>query len=319
MFHQVNNFHLKDHEYLFFDIFVEKERIVFVSMHYATNIIKHGEIELILNGNNKVYKINKHFEKTSYESSFIGIYEYPEISECIRNNDIINFIIKYDSKEKEFTLKTKAPQDLGIVSTTLFKDDWYLLKCWTEYYSSKGVNTFILYYNGVIFDELKEYVLSLNKNIILIEWNYKYWVDVKPCFNQQFSRNWHHAQLGMLNTCIYKYRNACDLLCMFDLDEYLQINTINAPELKNKNTRFFCQWSLLKNNRIPTKDEYFPPFDEINEGKKELHGHSKLIINPKIINVLGVHDIYNATQGIQKTNNFFWHFVNFSNPGRINI
>lgn len=300
----INNFHLSDYKYLFFDIFYKDNKIYLILPIYD-NHIDNQSINITINENK--LEITKKIEKNKYEPTLIYIYDY--ISDA--DNIIVN--VEYNNIIKTYNLTNNliiTKYDLSL--TTLFKDDYKLFPIFYEYYKNQGVDHFFMYYNGKLTKEISD-IFNFN-DVTLIEWDYQYWNDSKYKYS-------HHAQLGQMHHAIYRYgKNISDYMIFCDLDEYLYINdTINIKNYILNNSDIdkfgFCnKWSNTIDNIYPkTFPHSFLTSDSMNYGNR-----SKNIYKINSIDTIGIHNSssYNINPK-QETNFILFHFYNWTNNDRI--
>jgi hypothetical protein len=238
---------------LFFDIFIKNNDLYLIIPNYENFIFEENKLILILNNNQlKLTEIIKYIE---YEG--IIILKYNIYSELNINNQIK---IIYDKIKTFLNIEINIMDRINILNdnlciSTLFKDDYYLLDTWIDFYSNKNINDFYLYYNGEI-DKIKnklEKILKKYKdlNITIIEWNFKYWNNT--------TKYKHHAQTGMLNHCLYYYAKNFNYWLNIDLDEYinnihnnnLHSNNLHSNNLHSNNYDIYLynnRWAKLENN-----------------------------------------------------------------------
>ena len=298
---KINDFHLIDYKYLFFDIFYKNNKIYLILPLYDTPYLK-DDIELKIN-NNKI-QVTTEYIKDEIEPTHIIIYDYKtELSE-------IEITVKYKDKTNNYKLEhintniNTTKNELSL--TTLFKDDYIFFPLFYKYYKKQGVTQFYMYYNGIPTPEIKQ-VFDLN-DVTLIEWNYQYWNT-----NCKYE---HHAQTGQMHHAIYRYgKDIHNYMIFCDIDEYLYIPDTTLKKFIINNNEIdvfgFCNiWSNTLDNKIPTElPNKFYISDKIPYNKR-----SKNIYKMNSINTIGIHfgSNYNKTP-IINTNFSMFHFYNWTN------
>jgi len=200
-YHKITSLKLNEDNYLFLDMFCRNNELILI----IPGTIDFSKLK-IYNGEEELYLKQK---KYNYHGFLFKVIIYDLITKEINidikieyNNDIIrHFSIQNFNfyKEKNLCL------------TTLFKDDYFLLNKFVNYYKKNGVENFFLYYNGKI-DNLPTKNME---DVIFIEWNYPYLVDTNKAFAQN-SQTLHS---------LYKYGiPLTDYIIYNDLDEYFFIN-----------------------------------------------------------------------------------------------
>ena len=328
MFDKVRCIHINEEFYLFFDIFISNNTIMFVSMWYPTYNINLKNVKLCFN--DKEYIVNKIIHHPmiykGHENKYICSYEYDDLKEYISINNEITFTIKYENEnlEKSFTLIQNPHPHREKVLVTEFKKDWFLLKSWISYYKNLGIDYFILYYNDILDVNLKNYVEQFD-NILLIEWTYPYIMKDNGLDKKHYRmlRQQLCSQTAALNICLYKYGPEIDLFFNNDLDEFLSKDTFDTIiDKKNKDIVYFsnkCKWAHLKDYKTPTKDDDYN-FIFNNSGKdivcpedKYLKGIVNIEYAPKFVKYINCHEINSSFyNGKAIISGFFYHFLNFT-------
>lgn len=303
-FESVNAFPLENNDVLFFDIFYKNNEIYLISPIY-NDVIDSNDIKITID--NVEIKIKDKYIKEKREPIVIYVYNY---SSCLEQ---IEAIIKYKEITKTFILKQTISTEPKhyLTLTTLFKNDYYLFPLFYKYYKEQGVSHFYMYYNGKITPEIIK-VFSYN-DVTLIEWDYRYWN------NKDEYLYTHHAQLGQMHHCIYKYgKESCDYMIFCDLDEYLYVPKQNIKNfiLNNKEIDTFGfrnRWSQTINNKIPeTFQNVFLTSDAIWYGNR-----SKNIFKIDSVKTISIHignEFFNVPKSINDLTMF--HFYNWTNKNR---
>ncbi len=283
-------------KYVFFDIFHKNDQIILICPVYYNNY-DYSKINIFAN-NNILYLSEKKL-KIEREPIVILIYNY--ISEEKKNN----ITVKYENITKTFELiNFKSKKKKNLAQTTLFKDDFYLIELFYNYYTKQGVETFFLYCNKEITNEIIS--VCANKNIKLLEWDFNYWnidCDYK-----------HHAQLGQMHHAMYKYgKNEYNYMIFNDLDEYMYITNKKIIDYifeKQKECYVFLNyWSETIDGNIPKK---IPDIIRIGI-KYEYKDRSKCIYKLDNVDYINIHYNKNFTNyQLDINNNMLLHFFNFT-------
>lgn len=298
---------------LFGHISYINNQIICSSVHYIHSPFNYEKINFKVK-NNTI--INKYYVlRNNFESVFIYIIELKNIND----NELLE--ITYENMSFEFNLHQLQLPKKNIYSMTLFKDDYQLLKKYMEYYSNMGVDCFIFYYNDIIDEKFLNEINIINQSkyqIILIEWNYKYWWE-----DSQLPKH-HHAQTMAMNDALYILKHFANYILFNDLDEYIT-NDINIKKLVETNTNidifvFKCQFCKMGNDIIKYSNFYF----EYNE-KNIIKGNfwnkyrEKNLIKSNSIKIMGIHEIDNELNKKKikiKDSGIFYHFINFFEKNR---
>jgi hypothetical protein len=284
-----------DNKLLFFDIFIKDDKLWMICPVY--NIVNPitfiNSITVIYNG----LKLEPfgYLDKFDYEPTLIFLFKINNVSIISNINVNFNGITKsYRLKHKPNIIQHK------LALTTLFKNDYKLIRIFQPYYEKQGVDFFYMYYNGILNDEIKE--LYNSNNIKLIEWNFKY-------LHNEEEIPIHHAQTGQMHHAIYKYgKGNIDYMIFCDLDEYLVINgkTLRAAVEDNPDMIGFCnRWSKTLDGLIP---DMLPKTFKSSE-RIPFPSRSKCIYNVNKITTIGIHFTNNINGD---TNNDLFHFYNWS-------
>lgn len=271
--HKINSFKLEKYRYLFFDIFLKNNELILILPVYSKDISFISNI-IILNNKLKL-KVAKIIKKIFHEPIIILKYKF-------YTNEIINdFEVKYNNLSKKFKLKKITTYtNKKLTLTTLFKDDYYLFKLFYNYYKTQGVEHFYLYYNGLANENIKK--LMKSKDITLINWNFRYWNDLRYEFK-------HHAQPAQMHHAIYKYgKDASKYMIFCDLDEYMHIPNKNLIELikSNHNTYgFLNRYTDILTDKVP---KTFPNIVKVSK-KLKYTDRSKCIHRIDAIDTINIH------------------------------
>jgi len=96
---------------------------------------------------------------------------------------------------------TDTEQHSLVLVTMFLNETEQQLNTFFEYYEKQGVTKFFMFYNGRL--EEKKNSLPQRKTVLYIEWNFGYWIyDQTP---NAIKKRLHHAQIGAINTGVYKY------------------------------------------------------------------------------------------------------------------
>jgi hypothetical protein len=326
-----------NNKYLFFDIFIKNNELILIVPIYQDFILDEKKLIIKSKTNNEPLILKESIKYIEYEG--IIILKYKLLENELVSNHIIN--VKYDKINQDFNLDVIFNNvnilNEDICISTLFKDDYYLLETWMNYYCEKNITDIYLYYNGKI-DKIKNKLkITINKiinkysnlNINIIEWDFPYWNNT--------TKFKHHAQTGMLNHCLYFYAKNHYYWLNIDLDEYINyIPNINMDiydfylfnnrwaKLENdenlnmcinfNETKFYLGdiQSLIKNNTMNINTMH------IKNKIYTLINRTKWIINTTKFNAVGIHlpklcsdNNYN-NYNIYNDNLWFAHFSNWS-------
>jgi hypothetical protein len=206
--------------YIFSKIILDNKLILIFPIYDNEISLKEFHVEL----DSLELKLIKEIKKIENEPIHIFIYE---INEELDMTDIVTGTFKYNNFKENLLLYPKfttKKYNFGI--TTLFKDDYKLFPIFYDYYTRQGVEIFYMYYNGISTKEIKQ--IFNKSNVILIDWNYRYW-------NPKNIKYRHHAQIGQIHDSLYRYaKPECEYIIYCDLDEYLYIPNNNLNEYINK-------------------------------------------------------------------------------------
>lgn len=324
----MNNFKLEQDRFLFTDIFIARDSIIFISMMYPDIKINFDKVKCHCLENIFIFNKMEIYERR--QSSVIAILTNDLIKDYLADNKILDITIEYNGIKKTYKLsKSIVDKKYNLSMFTLFKDDPYLIDCWIDYYKQLGVEHFYLYYNGLLKD-IDNIINRFDKNeVTFVEWDYKYWIDdydKKKAINKTVSNNINHAQPMAINSCMYKFGEFTNWLALFDLDEYVKCDNLVKLLDQYNLDQTYCvyfqnSWADAENiNKYNlTLDEL--KMNKIVRDKKILQFpyKSKNIINP--INVLNckIHDVPRAVAGKNQfnSNKYFLHFYKFSSKNRI--
>jgi hypothetical protein len=333
-----NSFLLKDNIYLFLDIFIKDNKIYLIVPLYESFIL---DIKLYLELYLEDIKLEKNKVIKYIEYEGIIIIEYYVKYKLDINKYKVK--VKYDKIEKYYELDVNYMDNINIINSnlcisTLFKDDYFLLETWIDYYYSKNINDFYLYFNNKINKNVLNLLNKIDKNyninIVLIEWDYNYW-NISNKFK-------HHAQIGMLNHCLYKYAKNFNYWLNIDLDEYLNKIEIYDSDFYLYNNRWAKLEDSISNkfyNYININDTkfYLGIIQKIFK-KENLDFHSmmkkynnsiylhinrtKWIINTTKFDAVGIHLPklkFDINYNIYNENLWFAHFSNWTNSNKRNL
>jgi hypothetical protein len=322
-------------KYLFFDIFIKNNELILIVPIYDDFILDEKKLLLINIPNKKQLILKEAIKYIEYEGIIILKYDISDISDN-------KFMVKYGKISKEFNLEVILNivniynEDISI--STLFKDDYNLLETWINYYCSKNISDFYLYYNGKIENiknNLEKIINNINNNINIniIEWDYPYWNHPYKNHPYKTIKYKHHAQTGMLNHCFYFYAKNHYYWLNIDLDEYINnINILNNNYNYNYDLYLYNnRWAKLENDKdynkcinfeetkfyLGTKQDLFKNNININDDKIYYQtNRCKWIINTCKFNAVGIHlpKIQNINiDTINNDNLWFAHFSNWTN------
>jgi hypothetical protein len=213
------------------------------------------------------------------------------------SEEFINVNVTYNNIQQDyFFINYRFEKKYKLCSTTLFKYDADLIEPFYKYYENQGVEQFY-FYNNNYFD------INISKEKLqIINWNFKYWND-----NCKYA---HHAQLGQLNHCLYKYiKPFSEYLLNHDLDEYMYvpnnklINILNFDLILFNN--YWCKSDIIDVPKVIYKS--------INVN--DIH-RTKYIVHSKV-NALSIHHLKRNNIINNYTQRYYLlHFYNWSNKTR---
>lgn len=329
-----SNFRLSDNRYLFSDIFLSGDEIVFISMVYpdikvdfkSVRITINGLIDSNTNAPVSLYPTTIHMKEV-WESSVIVLYKHPLFLEQNRLEVSVtykNIVKKCIAKRYDHLRNDK------LVMMTLFKDDHYLISAWIEYYKRLGIQHFYMYYNGSMNERNRLSTLRYDPKLVtFIEWNYQYWLDKSSyrIVDPKLRNNYHHAQTMAIHSAIYRYRHATTWMGLFDLDEYAYIsNDTGLIGLVDKYDPSITSEIYLRNSWATAEVSYKPlrlpdlAKSTITYDKRLLTypEQAKNIINPRNVYNFGIHQshIRRPDTKVVDSGLFFFHFYKFSPKNR---
>lgn len=288
MIHQdydkINNWHISDFMYLFTDIFCRNNEIVMICPVYGNygEILKYENINVLWNGDKLKKKILKYIE---WEPIVIVTIDFPLCQESF-----FSIYVEYMNLSKEYILYHKTfIKKYNLMTSTLFKYDYNCLCTFIDYYMKQGSDYFILYYNGIIPNNIQK-TLSKYKNVLLIGWDYIYWTPYKLQ---------HHAQICQMNHVFYKYaKPLSDYIISVDLDEYLYIENCSLLSFVKKNNiydvfSFYNYWAYID---LRIKPENGTTMDltiqKIFKHKQYTEsGRTKTIVNTNNVKTISIHHV----------------------------
>jgi hypothetical protein len=298
---------------LFSNISLVENKIIFSSIHYIYHPWNFDELKIKIPNNKIIQKYNLDYE--NYESCFMMIIELENIQEKE------SIIIEYENNIYEIDIYQLQLPKKEIYAMTLFKDDYYLIKKYMEYYHELGIDCFLFYYNGTFNDKLLKEINMLNQSkyqIILIEWDLEYW------WQYLSNPRHHHAQSMAINDSLYILKDVCDYILFNDLDEYIVLEN-NFKSLIENNIdvdifEFKCMFCQMGNELIKYRNFYFE-FDEKNiiKGNYWDKYREKNLIKTSSINLMGIHyaiQKFSKKEFVIHNSGYFYHFVNFFEKNR---
>ena len=299
-----------DYKVLFFDIFFKNKFIYLISPIYTE---PYCEKNIVITFNNENLIFSDKIIRNDGEP--ISIYKYNIITDETK----INIQVKYVDLTMGYYLEKIEEPKKYLTLNTLFKDDFKLINIFYDYYIKQGVEHFYLYYNGELNEKFNEKlkgdlngdlnIFFNNNNITLVEWNFKY-------FNNPNCKYIHHAQLGSLNHCFYKYGKDYSKYMIFnDLDEYLHIKNETILNTLKKNDYDWIQfnniWSSTLDNMVPNK---FPAKFKIDNVKHPYPIRAKNIYKCECVELVNIHTCLNFNKINLKIleDLDMYHFYNWS-------
>jgi chorismate mutase len=296
------------YKYIISDIYWKNDKIYCILPVYHFHFLP--VFTLSVNNEKLSYSkiFNKNIKNSKAEPCCIVIYDYSSENEKIiakieMRSQVYNVILQNDRN-----IKNKYKLTL----TTLFLNDFALFDIFYKYYTKQGVEYFYMYYNGEINNEIK-YTFSKYSNVLLIEWNFKYWNDNSAHYR-------HHAQPMQLHHAIYYFGHYSEYMIFCDLDEYMHIPESTIIEYINKNSDidvfgFRNIWAKCMDNVIPIT---FPQKFLISKHVDNYKYRSKNIFRLQSVETIGIHhgDVYSIKSPKIITNLAMFHFSNWSKPDR---
>lgn len=328
--------------FLFSDIFITKDNSIgIISIIYPDVEQKYKEIECKISGIDKIFRFNKKIMREKYESNVYTYIDDSELQNIIKTRDNIEVTITYQNKTIKYNLDKKFNTKYNLSLTTLFKDDYYLLLPWIEYYLLLGVDHFFLYYNKKIDNRVTNLIQNyIDKNIVtLIQWDFVHKLPeiqkLDPelkLVKESYKNNYHHSQPMSMSHCLNFFGQNCKWLGYLDLDEfiiskkYCNINQIlNDFEYKKTAAiKFYCMWADLdecdfKNDSIKMGSDMFNKYNTIRKLESEgTFYRTKCIVNPNNIKICGVHRVKEYDKDkytehlLDEDDAYFLHYYKFS-------
>lgn len=303
-YHQINFLKIEEDRYAFFDVFHKDNKIIFICPVYVKN--QNPYLLKIKDKHNNIYLQNPTvYLRDNYEPICIIIYDF-------KSDNILNeFVCEYEDKYLDIILLNyKSSKKYTLTQTTLFKDDYNLINIFIDYYDKQGVEKYIFYYNGNSTDEIKN--ICNRENILLIDWNFKYW--------NSNSIYLHHAQIGQIHHALYKYgKNETEYMIFNDLDEYMHIPNIKLIEILNSNANTYIFQNCWAKTLDNTVDLHSPKTLKIGNPLK-YPNRSKCIHKVDDIIYLGIHLArkYTVNNPIIINDSYkLLHFYSWSNLSRV--
>lgn len=301
LYDEIHTFPLPDGKFLFFDLFLNDSLITMICPKWV-------DVSNVLIGGNIMISCE---ETNDWHNTGIKIVKFGAPSENTVH-------IRYKNVEKTYCLTEKTNETkMSLTMTTLFKNDYYLLGKYIDYYTNQGVEHFYLYYNGPIGD-LKP--RNPSANVTWLEWNHEYFVDGDS------KKDLSHAQFSQLNHALLKYGGLTEYMGFNDLDEYMtlrikdiklrdviEIELLQEEDQRLKTIVFSNTWST-SGSEIP--DSF--PFAFYASAKCQPYGvRSKCIHRTRYIPLIqNVHTrermVASDTVSLHTTNFLLFHFYKWS-------
>lgn len=327
--------------FLFSDIFFTDKTIGIISIIYPDIKQEYQNINIKIKNYGKTINFNKKIIREKYESNVYLYIEDSKLKKFLKEHNKIELEVSYNNLTKNFNLTKLPNKKYNLSFTTLFKDDYYLLKPWIEYYLLLGVDHFFLYYNKKIDDKITkilEYYLNSDK-VTLIEWDFVHKLpEIQnldksiQLVKESYKNNYHHSQPMSMAHCLNYFGKKTNWLGYFDLDEYLVgSNFIRINDILNKyeykktaSIKFYCMWADLidcdfKQESIKLGIDIFLKHNTIRKLESEgTFYRTKCIINPNNVKICGVHRVKEYTENKAEENlisdeiAYFLHYYKFS-------
>lgn len=297
----IHTFPLPNDKFLFFDLFLADSTLTMICPRWV-------DVSNILVGDNAMISC---VETKDWHDTGIKIVKFETPSENMVH-------VSYENMENTYCLTEKIQEPKkSLTMTTLFKDDFYLLGKYIDFYTNQGVEHFYLYYNGPM-DNLK--TRHSSENITWLEWNHEYYIDGDS------EKSMSHAQFSQLNHALLKYGGLTEYMGFNDLDEYMslrmkdvklrdviEIELLQEEDQRLKTIVFSNTWSTT-GSEIPVSF----PFAFYASAKCHPYGvRSKCIHRTTYIPFIqSIHtrerSVANDTVSIHNTNFLLFHFYKWS-------
>jgi hypothetical protein len=305
LYNKINNFQLDD-SYLFFDIFCRNNELIVI-----TPIINHNNLNhMTITHNNSI------LDRIQVLKTDWIVVQFYHVN--INMDKIISIIVEFNNNQKQYDLQhLMICKQYGLIQSTLFKDDNYLLPKFTSHYNGLGVEYYYLYYNDKN-DKLEKLNFTAS-NVTLIEWDYQYYF-----MNQ---KGFGHAQAGQLNHSLYKYAKVLGEYILYnDLDEYIQVNLNKL--IKNITIDTFMFRNVWADTIIEPTDmnDYYKMIGSeltipkeycVNLYANDNGHHSKCIHKTSSIYLIqNIHcgEYYNTSKNVFSDNLYMLHFFRWVPP-----
>jgi hypothetical protein len=211
--------------------------------------------------------------------------------------------ITVNEETRTFNIDPEEHHNHKLTCTTLFLHDYELIPIWYNWYSSRGVEHFYMYYNG---PKLPSDIFTA-PNITYILWNFRYWNgEPNTCMD------WvHHAQPLQMNHALWKYGGDTEYMIFADLDEYMlpkegwEGRLIDGSDGHDV-IQFASHWARTINGKIPKTIPKNILIDAEGDIKR-----SKCIYRTKDLKRVTIHGA-----GTEETYRMMMHFYNWSKPDR---
>jgi len=318
----MNHICLGPDRYLFCDLFIARDRVVFVSMIYPDIEIDFAAIRChCLGGCFSFGQIHVH---RVYESSVVGMLDDPRIAEHLAANGALEVTIQYRDIWKAFVLRKETLRPCALSMFTLFRRDAYLLESWIDYYRLKGVEQFYLYYNGPLREIRKWMERFQGQPVSFIEWSYRHRIrnyDRTKLVAPDLAKNHHHAQVTAIQDCIHRYGPLTEWLAMFDLDEYVLCDDLRGFTARFDPGTTHSIWFSGVWAEADGVDKHRLTWPDLRQSTIRVSPVSyryprrgKNIVNPRNILNCGIHDVTNPAPGtrVVHAERSFLHFYMFS-------
>lgn len=327
--------------FLFSDIFFTDNTIGIISIIYPDVKQEYDKVNIKIDNLNKTFNFNKKIMREKYESNVYLYIEDSDLKQYLKKRTKITIEVNYQNITRKFNLIKLPKKKYNLAFTTLFKDDYYLLKPWIDYYLLLGVEHFFLYYNKKIDNKITNLLQTyLDKNIVtLIEWDFIHKLpEIQnldkniQLIKESYKNNYHHSQPMSMAHCLNYFGTQTKWIGYFDLDEYLvSTNTLKINDILNNynykktaSIKFYCMWSDLvdcnyKQESINLGFNIFTKYNTIRKLESEgTFYRTKCIINPNNVKICGVHRVKEYTENkanenlISENIAYFLHYYKFS-------
>ena len=309
---------LEDGRLLFSAVSHVGNQLILVGCHYFDRPIAYERVKYRVLPSTVMLSDLRHYIRVDYEPCII-------ITAQVGVGPIA-VELQYEGQTWRISLarETRAPSSLSLM--TLFKDDYRLLPTFISYYEKLGVDSFHLYFNGplnrVDWSFLEEAARNSGIRVTLVEWDVPYWWNLsavvnKPFYDQQGYQ--HHAQTMAMNHHLHTVRGQSDYTLFVDLDEYIFTPKPILDRCREAKLGFVLLqswWATLPDvmpyesfSLLEDKELFVA---ESGEGRWRV----KSLVDPKAVDLMGIHVPHRHTQVDYRFIDGFFHFYRFAENDR---